>query len=145
MPEKPRGAGVVFYDKHQGRVLLYRRDNTPTIPFPDHLDILGGHLEAGESPEQAVVREIAEELEDRRTGAPFVLVGHRLFTVYTDAQGIVDYIFCKAVDFDLTEVRLKEGQALVWVTEAEASSTPLAFGYHQVLAAFFHALWAGMV
>ena len=52
MPEQPRGAGVLFSDKHQGRVSLYRRDNTPPIPFPDHLDLLGGHLEAGESPEQ---------------------------------------------------------------------------------------------
>ena len=145
MPAKPRGAGVLFYDKHQRRVLVYRRDNTPTIPFPDHLDILGGHLEAGETPEQAVVREMAEELEDRRTGAPYVLAGHRLFTVYTDAQGGVDYIFYKTVDFTLAEVRLKEGQDLVWLTEAEARSAPLAFGYTPVLAAFFHALGAGMV
>ena len=145
MPETQRGAGVLFYDKPKGRVLVYRRDNKPTIPFPDHLDILGGHLEAGETPEQTAVREIAEELEDRRTGRPFVLAGHRLFTVYTDAQGVVDYIFCKAADFDLAEVRLKEGQELVWVTEDEARSTTLAFGYTQVLVAFFHALWAGMV
>ena len=145
MPETRRGAGVLFYDEDQRRVLLYRRDNTPTIPCPDQLDILGGHLEAGESPEQTAVREIAEELEDRRTGGPFVLTGHRLFTVYTNAQGVVDYIFCKAADFDLAHVRLKEGQELVWVTEEEASGTPLAFGYHQVLADFFHALRAGRV
>ena len=145
MPETRRGVGVVLYDKHRGRVLVYRRDNTPTLPFPDHLDLLGGHLEPGETPEQTVVREMAEELEDRRTGAPYVLVGHRLFTVHTDAQGVVDYIFYKAVDFDLAEVRLLEGQALVWLTEDEARSAPLAFGYSQVLAAFFHALRAGMV
>jgi len=145
VPETRRGVGVVFYDKHRGRVLVYRRDNTPTLPFPDHLDLLGGHLEPGETPEQTVVREMAEELEDRRTGAPYVLVGHRLFTVHTDAQGVVDYIFYKAVDFDLAEVRLLEGQALVWLTEDEARSAPLAFGYSQVLAAFFHALRAGMV
>jgi 8-oxo-dGTP diphosphatase len=145
VPEKPRGAGVLFYDKHQRRVLVYRRDNTPTIPFPDHLDILGGHVEAGETPEQTAVREIAEEMEDRRTGRPFVLGGHRLFTVYTDVQGGVDYIFYKAVDFALADVRLKEGQELVWLTEAEARSAPLAFSYTQVLTAFFQALRAGMV
>ncbi len=140
-----RGAGVVFYDRAKRRVLVYRRDNTPTIPFPDQLDILGGHVEAGETPEQAVVREIAEELEDRRCGGPFVLAGHRLFTVYTDAPGVADYIYCKAADFDLADVRLKEGQELVWLTEDEVGCTPLAFGYHQVLAAFFQALRAGTV
>ncbi len=145
MRETSRGAGVVFYDQAKRRVLVYRRDNTATIPFPGQLDILGGHAEAGETPEQTVVREIAEELEDLRSGSPFVLAGHRLFTVYTGAPGVVDYIFCKAADFDLAEVRLKEGQELVWLTEDEAGRTPLAFGYSQVLAEFFQALRAGTV
>jgi 8-oxo-dGTP diphosphatase len=140
-----RGAGVVFYDRAKRRVLVYRRDNKPTIPFPDQLDILGGHAEAGETPEQAVVREIAEELEDLRSGSPLVLDGHRLFTVYTDAGGVADYIFCKAADFDLADVRLKEGQELVWLTEDEAACTALAFGYNQVLVEFFRALRAGAV
>ena len=145
MPENRRGAGVLFYDKQEQRVLLYRRDNTPTIPYPDHIDILGGHTEEGETPEETVVREIGEELEDLRSGDPFVLAGHRLFTVYTDARGVTDYVFCKEADFDLTEVRLKEGQELVWMTEEEARSTPLAFGYNQILSEFFHALRAGTV
>lgn len=145
MRETCRGAGVVFYDKEKWRVLLYRRDNTPSIPFPNYLDILGGHVEAGETPEQAVVREIAEELEDLRSGRPFVLAGHRLFTVYKGAEGVSDYIYSKAADFDLAEVRLKEGQELLWVTDEEAGCTPLAFGYNQVLAEFFQALRAGTV
>ena len=140
-----RGAGVLFYDKRKQRVLLVRRDNTPSIPFPDHLDILGGHTEEGETPEKTVVREMAEELEDLRSRGPFVLTGHRLFTVYTDAGGITDYVFCKEADFDLADVCLKEGQALVWVTEEEARSTRLAFGYNHVLAEFFHALRSGAV
>ena len=70
MPKNRRGAGVLFYDRHKQRVLLFRRDNTPTIPFPDSIDILGGHIEEGETPEQAVVREMAEELDDLRSGYP---------------------------------------------------------------------------
>jgi 8-oxo-dGTP diphosphatase len=102
-------------------------------------------MEAGETPEQTVVRELAEELEDRRTGEPFVLTGHRLFTVYTHSTGVVDYVFCKAVDFALADVRLKEGQELVWLTEEEASGVPLAFGYNQILADFFRAVRAGRI
>ncbi len=40
MRETCRGAGVLFYDKDKRRVLVYRRDNTPTIHFPDQIDIL---------------------------------------------------------------------------------------------------------
>ena len=145
MSENRRGAGVLFYDRHKQRVLVYRRDNTPTIPFPDQFDILGGHTEVGETPDETVVREIAEELEDLRSNSPFVLQGYRLFTIYTDARGVTDYVFCKAADFDLADVRLKEGQELVWLTEAEAQCTLLAFGYNQILADFFHALREGRV
>ena len=59
MPDWVRGAGVFFYDMATRRVLFYRRDNKPTIPFPDQIDILGGHIEAGETADQAVVREMA--------------------------------------------------------------------------------------
>ena len=145
MPDQLRGAGVIFFDRRTRRVLLVRRDNTPTIPFPDHLDILGGHTEEGETPEDTAVREIAEELDDLRTGNPFILAGYRLFTIFTDARGVTDHVFCTEADFDLAEVRLKEGQALVWVTEDEAREHPLAFGYNPILADFFRALRAGTV
>lgn len=145
MPETRRSAGVLFYDTHTQRVLAYRRDNTPTIPLPGYLDILGGHTEAGETPAQTAVREIAEELEDLRSSCPFVLTGHRLFTIYTDARGVTDYVFCKAVDFDLADVCLTGGQELVWLTEDEARCNPLTFGYNQILAAFFQPLRTGTV
>lgn len=145
MPDTHRGAGVLFYDRHKQRVLVYRRDNTPTISFPDHLAILGGHTEEGETPEQTVVREIAEELDDLRRGCPFVLAGHQFFTTFTDARGITDDIYCKEADFDLADVRLKEGQELVWVTEDEARGISFAFGYNPIMADFFHALRAGTV
>jgi 8-oxo-dGTP diphosphatase len=145
MGDTRRGAGVLFYDRQTRRVLVYRRDSTPTIPFPNQLDILGGHTEEGETPAQTVVREIAEELEDLRTGGPFVLAGHRFFTTFTDARGVTDDIYCQEADFDLADVRLKEGQELVWVTEEEAHSTPFAFGYNPILADFFQAMRAGAI
>lgn len=145
MPERVRGAGVFFYDKARRRVLFYRRDNKTTIPFPGQVDILGGHVEEGETADQAVVREMAEELGDLRTGGPYRLTGHRLFTVYTNPQGPVDYLFCKAADFDLEDVRLKEGQALLWLTEEEAARAAFAFGYDRLVAEFFRALREGRV
>ncbi len=145
MADGIRGAGVFFFDPATRRVLFYRRDRTPTLPFPDHVDILGGHVETGETPEQAVVREMAEELDDLRTGRPYVLTGHRLFTVYTDPQGVVDYLFSKAADFELTDLRLKEGQSLLWLTEDQAACTSFAFDYNGLVAAFFRALREGRV
>jgi 8-oxo-dGTP diphosphatase len=143
MPDRIRGAGVFFYDRAMRRVLFYRRDNKPGIPFPDHVDILGGHIEEGETAEQAVVREMAEELDDLRSGAPYVLTGHRFFTISTDPKGVVDYLFSKAADFDLGDLRLKEGQTLLWLTEDEAERTEFAFGYNGLVIEFFRALRNG--
>ena len=145
MPDRVRGAGVFFYDGAKRCVLFYRRDNKPTIPFPDQFDILGGHIEEGETAEQAVVREMAEELDDLRSGRPYALSGHQLFAVHRDPQGAVDHLFSKAADFALADVRLKEGQSLIWLTEEEAARTPFAFGYNRLVAEFFRALRDGRV
>ncbi|MCA2229021.1 NUDIX domain-containing protein [Nonomuraea aurantiaca] len=48
-------AGVLFFDEH-GRVLLVK----PT--YKNYLDIPGGYIEPGETPFQACVREVQEEL-----------------------------------------------------------------------------------
>ena len=44
-----------------GRILLAHR-NPMRRWYPDCWDLVGGHIEAGESPEQAVIRECSEEL-----------------------------------------------------------------------------------
>jgi 8-oxo-dGTP diphosphatase len=44
------------------RVLVLRRDDIPSIPFPGHWDLPGGGREGDESPEACLRRELAEEL-----------------------------------------------------------------------------------
>ena len=55
----PDGASVVLYQGNQ--VLLYKRDGHPKL-FPNRWAILGGGIEAGESPEETVCRELQVEV-----------------------------------------------------------------------------------
>ncbi len=132
-----RGSGVLFFDKKKKRVLLFLRDNKPTIPFPNTLDILGGGMEEGETPEQTVAREMAEELEDRRTGLPYVLKDPVLFKVYVDERDTEQNIFCTPADFEIEDLILKEGQRLVWITELELKHAEIGFGFNSVVGEFF--------
>lgn len=44
-----------------GRVVVYRRDDKPTIPWPGLWDLPGGGREGGETPVACALREVEEE------------------------------------------------------------------------------------
>ena len=58
-PARAAAAIIVFED---GRYLLQLRDQKPGIFFPGHWGLFGGATDPGESPEDAVRREVKEEL-----------------------------------------------------------------------------------
>lgn len=65
MPTQVVTAGALLVD-HDSRVLLGRRAAWKNA-WPDFWDAIGGRVEAGESPEMAVVREVQEEVGVRPT------------------------------------------------------------------------------
>jgi 8-oxo-dGTP pyrophosphatase MutT (NUDIX family) len=53
---------AIIFENDKGEFLFFLRDNKPGIPFPLHWDLFGGHVEEGETPEEALVREVKEEI-----------------------------------------------------------------------------------
>lgn len=53
-------AAIITLD--DGRYLMQLRDDKPGIFYPDHWGFFGGAVESGEEPEQALRRELMEEL-----------------------------------------------------------------------------------
>ena len=136
MPPK-QGCGILFFRKGDKKVLLFRRDDKPDIPYPNLLDIPGGMVEDNETADHAIVREMAEELSDLRTGSRYSLKNFILFKVYEDKQGTKQHIFCSEAEFNIEDLRLNEGQEMVWLAESELKSTTVAFNFADVIQEFF--------
>ncbi len=54
------GASVLIFSPD--KILLFHRDNIPTIRSPDCWHLVGGGIEEGESPVEALKREVREEV-----------------------------------------------------------------------------------
>jgi 8-oxo-dGTP pyrophosphatase MutT (NUDIX family) len=61
LPINDAVAAILVYE--DGRILMQLRDDRPDIWYPNHWGLFGGGVEVGESPEEALRRELYEELE----------------------------------------------------------------------------------
>ena len=128
---KKKGTSMIFLNDAD-QVLLFQRDDKPTIPFPNCWDILGGHVEEGETPAETIIREIEEEIGLK-------LHNPVLFKVF-DMADRIENTFWQRANLNIATQRLNEGQRLKWFTENEIRSMTndqLAFGFRSVLLEFF--------
>ena len=100
-PMKPAVALAML--QRDNRWLLQLRDDLSTILYPGHWGLFGGHLEPGETPDQAVQRELEEEIAWRP--------GERIRPWFSDARGSrVVHVFRGELVHPLEKLQLLEGQ-----------------------------------
>jgi len=99
MTKKTEVAIAILY--RHGKYLLQLRDNLPNISFPGFWGFFGGHLEAGESPEIALQRELMEEISYPVSEATF-------FAHYADER-VVRHVFYAPLQVELDQLILLEG------------------------------------
>ncbi|MGW4241162.1 NUDIX hydrolase [Nocardia sp. NPDC004722] len=125
------GANVILRNSF-GQVLLFLRDDKPEIPFPNMWALLGGHVEAGETPLQCLIREIDEELGVRLDSDAITPVCSRM-----RPWGMLEHTFTTVLDLDLDVIEQTEGQDLAWFSEADIAEMVLGFEENDLLADFF--------
>lgn len=117
-------------------VLLQQRDDKTTLRYAGYWTLFGGAVEAGESPDEAICRELWEELELelpltfwKRYPCPARTLPDRLTTI--------NHVYIGRMTRDLNELQLLEGQAVGYYTQEQSAKLTLAFMQSPVLASFW--------
>ena len=97
---------------HQSdRFLLQLRDPIPEILYPGHWGLFGGHIEPGETPEIAVVRELIEEIN-------YSVPSVEKFGIYDDDRAI-RHVFAAPLTVGLDALTLTEGWDMGFLTRED--------------------------
>jgi len=91
--------------------LMQLRDDVPGILYPGCWGLFGGHVEPGEHPDEAVRRELAEEIG-------YVPPQLTLFETYADDR-VARHVYQGCLEVSLTELVLGEGWDMDILTKGD--------------------------
>ena len=107
---------AIILENDNGEFLLALRDNKSSIPFPNHWDLIGGHVEKGETPEEALIREVKEELDIDIKDYLF----YKTFECLTgDEYENIKYIYTGKINLPIEEITLLEGERAQYFSKEE--------------------------
>ncbi|OKH27384.1 NUDIX hydrolase [Chroogloeocystis siderophila] len=106
MSEQFSVAIAILY--RQNQFLMQLRDDIPGILYPGHWGLFGGHIESGEFPDVAVVRELQEEI----SYTPPII---SKFGCYSDTR-VVRHVYHAPLTVELDQLVLYEGWDLGLLT-----------------------------
>ena len=93
-----------------GKFLCQLRDDVPNISYPGRWALFGGHIEPGETPEVALLRELKEEISYTPAAASVSLF-------CCDVEGdVVRHVFHSQLSVDVKDLVLLEGWDLKLLT-----------------------------
>ncbi|PSB01686.1 NUDIX hydrolase [Merismopedia glauca] len=91
--------------------LMQLRDNIPGIIYPGCWGLFGGHLEPGETPESALIRELNEEIG-------YQPATYTKFNFYADER-VLRHVFAAPLVVDIKQLNLQEGWDFGLLTVAD--------------------------
>ncbi|MFM7436712.1 MAG: NUDIX hydrolase [Vulcanococcus sp.] len=100
--------------ERDGRWLMQLRDDVPDIVGPGCWGLFGGHLEPGETPEQALRRELLEEIGWGGAALEFRLLHQH--------PRRLAHVFVGPLTVPLEQLQLHEGQDMALIRAAELRS-----------------------
>lgn len=129
--EDPRNVTVVCYLEKDDKILMLHRTKKENDVNHGKWIGVGGHVEAGESPEECVIREVREE-----TGYTLENYRYRAILTFCYNEEPAMYLFLFTADqFSGEQIECNEGD-LQWIPKAELEALELWQGdriFHRLL------------
>jgi 8-oxo-dGTP diphosphatase len=97
---------AVIFVNNENKALLYLRDDKPSISYPNHWALIGGHSEENESLLFTLKREVMEEIEYDIKEQEFLGI------IEDDNVGNTVYVYKSKINLPLNKIPLNEGQKL---------------------------------
>ena len=103
-------AGIII-ENVRGQILFQLRDNKPNLLNSNLWSIFGGGIEKGETPKEAAVREIYEEL-----GIKIKQEELRIILIVPTSLAKLNYIYGLKTDARFNKAKLKEGAKMQYLS-----------------------------
>jgi 8-oxo-dGTP diphosphatase len=130
-----QSVGAILHNS-RGQILLQQRDDKPDLSFAGCWTTLGGRVEDDETPDEAVRRELLEEIEL----TPEVELW-KVFEHIHEGAGVTvrveQYIYVGEIDREVSEITLNEGQALGFFNRDDIDGLAIAFGFESLFKEYF--------
>lgn len=116
MSEAFTGSKIALF--HDGRVLVYLRDESDSIPFPSAWDLPGGGRENDETPDECALRELYEEFGLRLD--PARIVWRRVYPSWSNPELVAHFMVAHIEPDDIAQIVFgDEGQRWEMMPVAE--------------------------
>ena len=118
--------GAIIKNTNNEYLLQQRDEHAPS--FRHHWTLFGGQVEEDEIPEEALLRELEEEIEL----SPNAIESIELIQTNKNDNGVIQYIFEVTTNVPIKDLALHEGEAMVYVPEASLFEREFAFNIKEV-------------
>jgi len=118
--------GIIY--NCDGKLLMQQRDLSADIPFPGYWTLFGGQVEENESLEEALQRELLEEI-----GCMPGEIEDQLFQWKWEGDwaSTMNHYFPIKCTIETSSLQLNEGNALAWFSLDELINKPLISGIYE--------------
>ena len=123
-----REGSVILLVNAQGELAFQLRDDRPEVPYPNQWGLFGGWQLPDESPEQAIMREIKEEL-----GVQLDATKLRYLHGYRDGD-VIAHVFYYPAPESLRQAQVFEGQRLEFLRLDELEQRAIMPRHKRILA-----------